>query len=229
MGDRSGGREPKGASLKKSKKNPGAPAAKTKKVAKAIITATISSSAPMPNSDRLYFDCGAALLSRQFDKDRDRVLGRDDPFLQQKLQQWHPIITPTKACIIFLAIGAAFVPTGTSLLKTSNNVYEDRVLYDYKGSDSPCAVTSQNEGKSCQVEFELDQDVHGDLYVYYELDNYYQNHRIYVASRSATQLQGNSVSESVLTTYCNPKLKENGLILNPCGLIANSFFTGIIL
>jgi len=101
-------------------------------------------------------------------------------------------------------------------------------LYDYKGSDSPCAVTSQNEGKSCQIEFELDQDVHGDLYVYYELNNYYQNHRIYVASRSAAQLQGDSVAESVLSTYCNPKLKEDGLILNPCGLIAYSYFTDII-
>ena len=40
MGDRSGSREPKLSSLKKSKKNPGAPAGRVKKVAKAIPTST---------------------------------------------------------------------------------------------------------------------------------------------------------------------------------------------
>lgn len=81
MGDRGGGREPKGASLKKSKKNPGAPAAKAKKASlKALgISAgpVCSAQAPAPiYGEELYFDCGAALLSRQFDRDRDRVLQR---------------------------------------------------------------------------------------------------------------------------------------------------------
>ncbi len=81
MGDRSGSREPKGASLKKSKKNPGASAAKAKKVslkALGISTGPVASVAPpLPiNTQGLYFDCGAALLSRQFDRDRDRVLQR---------------------------------------------------------------------------------------------------------------------------------------------------------
>ena len=77
MGDRSGGREPKGASLKKSKKNPGAPAAKIKKAAKSINTTLSIGSlpAPIPGNEQ-FFDCGVALLSRQFDRDRDRVVTR---------------------------------------------------------------------------------------------------------------------------------------------------------
>jgi hypothetical protein len=81
MGDRSGSREPKGASLKKSRKNPGASAAKAKKVSlKALGVATgpiASLQPPAPIfADELYFDSGVALLSRQFDRDRDRVIQR---------------------------------------------------------------------------------------------------------------------------------------------------------
>jgi Tat protein secretion system quality control protein TatD with DNase activity len=77
MGDRSGGREPKGASLKKSKKNPGAPAAKVKKQPKLASSGPSTSlPPPMPTGDELYFDCGAAILSRQFDRDRERMLIR---------------------------------------------------------------------------------------------------------------------------------------------------------
>lgn len=82
MGDRSGSREPKGASLKKSKKNPGASAAKVKKVslkAQGLTSGPIASlPPPLPTvfPDGKFFDCGVALLSRQFDRDRDRVLQR---------------------------------------------------------------------------------------------------------------------------------------------------------
>lgn len=75
MGDRSGSREPKLSSLKKSKKNPGAPAAKVKKVAKAIPVSSQTQPPPQLKVGK-YFDCGVALLSRQFDRDRDRVLIR---------------------------------------------------------------------------------------------------------------------------------------------------------
>ena len=76
MGDRSGGREPKLSSLKKSKKNPGAPASRTKTVAKSIPTSSTTLPAPIPTRDSIYFDCAVALLSRQFDRDRDRVITR---------------------------------------------------------------------------------------------------------------------------------------------------------
>jgi len=78
MGDRSGGREPKGASLKKSKKNPGAPAAKTKRSAasKDDQCQSLSTLPPPQPSNDLYFDCAIALLSRQYDRDREKVISR---------------------------------------------------------------------------------------------------------------------------------------------------------
>ena len=73
MGDRSGGCESKGTSLKKSTKNPGESAARTKTAAK---QSHAVSWAPPPPGPELYFDAGVALLSRQFDRDRDRVIER---------------------------------------------------------------------------------------------------------------------------------------------------------
>ena len=76
MGDRSGGREAKGSSLKKSKKNPGCAVAKKGKTKKDENITLTSASAPFPSSNEPYFDCGTAILSRQFDRDRERVLTR---------------------------------------------------------------------------------------------------------------------------------------------------------
>jgi Tat protein secretion system quality control protein TatD with DNase activity len=73
-GDRGGGRENKKASLKTSKKNPGA-AHKFQQGTKASTGPIISLPPPHPG-DGLFMDCGAALLSRLFDRDRDRVLQR---------------------------------------------------------------------------------------------------------------------------------------------------------
>ena len=54
MGDRSGGREAKGASLKKSKKNPGSTAAKAKKVASKGLSGPLTS-LPPPQPGKTYF------------------------------------------------------------------------------------------------------------------------------------------------------------------------------
>lgn len=77
MGDRGGGREAKGSSLKKSKKNPGSTVAKAKTLPKAPHSGGPAHSLvpPVPGNE-LYFDAGVALLSRQYDRDRDRVVYR---------------------------------------------------------------------------------------------------------------------------------------------------------
>jgi hypothetical protein len=70
------------------------------------------------------------------------------------------------------------------------------------------------------------------IYVYYELSNFYQNHRKYVKSLSFSQLRGEIVTADELHEDCKPldKVTVAGtdpaveLLLNPCGLIANSMF-----
>ena len=62
---------------------------------------------------------------------------------------------------------------------------------------------------------------------YYELDNFYQNHRRYVASFFDKQLKGEAVNAGqVNSSGCAP-LAWDGEVkkpIYPCGLIANSMF-----
>ena len=53
----------------------------------------------------------------------------------------------------------------------------------------------------------MDSDIPAPIYVYYQLDNFYQNHRRYVKSRSNEQLMGNDLEVSQLDE-CDP-IKTN--------------------
>mmetsp|Transcript_3639 Transcript_3639/g.3110 ORF Transcript_3639/g.3110 Transcript_3639/m.3110 type:complete len:215 (-) Transcript_3639:127-771(-) len=74
------------------------------------------------------------------------------------------------------------------------------------------------------------------VFFYYELDNFYQNHRRYIKSRSSDQLAGEEIDS---TSDCDPLVtnEEMGKTVSiegnqldprdvavPCGLIAGSFF-----
>lgn len=71
----------------------------------------------------------------------------------------------------------------------------------------------------------------GPVFVYYELNNFYQNHRRYVRSRSDEQLLGNLLSAADVESDCDPLIygdipssMNKSRVLHPCGLIANSYF-----
>lgn len=155
----------------------------------------------------------------------------DDAFRQQKLSMFQPIMTPIKVIFLFLAIGIAFVPAGVSMLQASNLLFEASKTYDDGSSSSPCYIDTSNAQKVCDVQFDIDRDFSGPLYVYYQLTNFYQNHRRYVTSRDTNQLAGEQSSEDELKNagcsqeYLAPDMDH--VILNPCGLIANSFFTDV--
>jgi len=151
----------------------------------------------------------------------------DTPFKQQRLSAWQPILTPGKVIIIFLSIGVIFVPVGVKLLQNSNDLYESGIVYDGQGSDGTCSIKQSNVGKICSLSFTITKDISSPLYVYYELDNFYQNHRRYVKSRSAPQLQGDATVD--VSSDCDPLVNNGSYLLNPCGLIANSFFNDVIL
>jgi hypothetical protein len=77
------------------------------------------------------------------------------------------------------------------------------------------------------------------VFVYYEIHNFYQNHRRYIKSRSTSQLAGSNLTPTQLTSDCDPAVTNSaagktvsmgGSLLNPnesaypCGLIAISVF-----
>lgn len=64
----------------------------------------------------------------------------------------------------------------------------------------------------------------GDVYFYYGLSNFYQNHRRYVMSKDDAQLHGDATP---LSSSCEPyRTNQEGKSYAPCGAIAMSLFNG---
>jgi hypothetical protein len=156
---------------------------------------------------------------------------RASKFKQQKLPAWRPVPTITSTTLTFLFFGLAFITIGIIVLVFSNDIYENSFRYDDKSS---CEL-----GSKCNVTVNVEQDMKLPVMVYYQLNNFYQNHRRYVKSKSNDQLLGKNVSLSTLQDECSPivYMKDIGIyesidktsldpdtIANPCGLIAKSFF-----
>ena len=92
---------------------------------------------------------------------------------------------------------------------------------------------------TCDLKFTISKTMKKDIMVYYELDNFYQNHRRYVKSRNNDQLKGKKVSDKTLEDDCDPVVTNSEMgktkniynedlepneIAVPCGLIAKSYF-----
>ncbi|KAF6150595.1 hypothetical protein GIB67_022207, partial [Kingdonia uniflora] len=72
------------------------------------------------------------------------------------------------------------------------------------------------------VKFLVHKRMEAPIYIYYQLDNYYQNHRRYAKSRSDRQLVDELNYND--TSSCKPEESNNGVPIVPCGLIAWSLF-----
>jgi LEM3 (ligand-effect modulator 3) family / CDC50 family len=95
------------------------------------------------------------------------------------------------------------------------------------GSNQTCADILLNNDLAdckCKIDFVLEKDFLGKVYMYYGLTNYYQNHRRYVRSRDDEQLLGR-LSQTP-ASECGPfQFDENNRPIAPCGAIANSLFS----
>ncbi|KAI9305425.1 CDC50/LEM3 family [Cunninghamella echinulata] len=79
--------------------------------------------------------------------------------------------------------------------------------------------------QQCILDFTVPATMNGPIYMYYRLTNFYQNHRLYIKNFDADQLLGNPSSGTNYHTNCDPLAsKDDGLLVYPCGLIANSMF-----
>jgi len=93
---------------------------------------------------------------------------------------------------------------------------------------TPCSIRKANQNVTCQVNFTVPKNMSSPVLVHYEIQNFYQNHRKYIFSRSDSQLLGSLSLASVDETYCQPLTKIGNITINPCGLIANTLFNDII-
>ncbi|KAI7800305.1 transmembrane protein 30Ab [Triplophysa rosa] len=151
-------------------------------------------------------------------------------FKQQRLPAWQPILTAGTVLPAFFVIGLIFIPIGICLYVTSNNIKEFEI--DYTGTDmsSPCFNCSINHSWNnttpckCVLAFSLDQPFESNVFMYYGLSNFYQNHRRYVKSRDDSQLNGDGGSLKEPSKECEPYRTSENRPIAPCGAIANSMF-----
>jgi len=178
----------------------------------------------------------------------------ESAFKQQKLKAWQPILSPKWVISSFFGVGAVFIPIGIVILMASGQVLQHTIRYDetcktkmvtWEDVDLPNPAV-------CEQEIQLSDDdgwEDKDVYAYYHLDNFYQNHRRYVQSRAATQLTGEKMdfeSTSPLTSdkstgECTgffdkyDEKNENGeltgteVFMYPCGLVAASMFNDTLM
>ncbi|XP_077289085.1 cell cycle control protein 50A [Arctopsyche grandis] len=159
----------------------------------------------------------------------------DSAFKQQRLPAWQPILTAGTVLPTFFIIGIAFIPVGIGLLYFSDEVKEHVIDYTYCKKDNTeelCAdiiTKTPNADCYCTINFNLSEDFKGDVYIYYGLSNYYQNHRRYVKSRDDSQLLGQlsltPSSDCEPFAYDSNNTTSERKPIAPCGAIANSLFS----
>ncbi|XP_071722762.1 ALA-interacting subunit 3-like [Rutidosis leptorrhynchoides] len=150
-------------------------------------------------------------------------------FTQQELPACKPILTPGLVITTFIVVGIVFIPIGLASLFASERVVEIVNQYDkecipanFKNQEL-AYIQSATTNKTCTRTFTVPKLMKSPVFIYYQLDNFYQNHRRYVKSRSDSQLRSKSAERQ--TKVCEPEgVTANGEPIVPCGLIAWSLF-----
>lgn len=99
-------------------------------------------------------------------------------------------------------------------------------------------------GAECTISVYIDEDVEGPVFLYYEINNMYQNYRRFSFSKSIEQFKGEIQDYDGASEYCNNAITNaemgvtkswGGATLNPdavahpCGLFPRALFNGILL
>ena len=162
-------------------------------------------------------------------EDEDEVYEKikDSRFKQQRLPAWRPVPTIMSIILVFAIFGLIYIILGIIIL-----VYSGKVHSFVKRYDEDC---SEYLNEICKINITLDEDIDSPVFVYYQLDGFFQNSRRYVKSKNVEQLMGETDS----TDDCDPvetnektgfifsldnKLLNQSANAIPCGLMAKTFF-----
>ena len=175
-------------------------------------------------------------------KDKSQNLNNQGEVGQSRLERafnylrsgfsWRPIPTITSTVLCLEITGAIFLVIGIIIMACSKSIKEIQIRYD---DNENCQI-----GSSCDINFTIPNNMKKNVFIYYRLKNFHQNHRRYLASKSNKQLNGNIVTEGQIKDECEPivlnkdiyegvkSLDGNELdpneVAHPCGLIAKSYF-----
>ena len=138
----------------------------------------------------------------------ERSKPEDTDFRQQRLRSWQPLLIPKFVVLTFFCLGCVFFPVGFVVWRASNTVHEISTRYD----NLPCDDATLTTNCVKTVSITVPQDMDKPVYFYYQLTEFYQNHRRYVKSRSDEQIH--ATADPDLST-CTPLTKQGDETLNP--------------
>jgi hypothetical protein len=131
--------------------------------------------------------------------------------------------------LTFTFFAVVLLSLGVLLFITSGQVWEEVVQYDRKcypvtgsGTDAEWEFTFPRGSiadanptmcESNELFIHVENDLQDTVYVYYQLENFYQNHRRYVKSTDTDQLAGKYKDVASLTK-CEPIIKNDQLWTN---------------
>nr|BAJ96529.1 predicted protein [Hordeum vulgare subsp. vulgare] len=152
-------------------------------------------------------------------------------FTQQQLPACKPILAPNMVIPILVFVGLLFIPIGLACYAASNKVFE--VVYRY---DTKCVpknmlhnkvgyIQNASINKTCVINLKIPNAMKRPIFVYYQLDRFYQNHRRYATSFNIAQLGDPKEEVNPYIKDCKPEAYAgNGSPVVPCGLVAWSLF-----
>lgn len=141
--------------------------------------------------------------------------------------------TPVVICMI--SGGILLLILSIYMFVVISKVRDMEVLYSTAG-DQNC-----KPGQTCVVGFTVEKDMKAPVYLLYKLDDFYQNHRRYIASKSNKQLLGHTIT-SAEASICSPYITNADMkvttswggtpldptaVASPCGTIAYTFFNDV--
>ncbi|XP_044480287.1 ALA-interacting subunit 5-like [Mangifera indica] len=149
-------------------------------------------------------------------------------FSQQELPANRLILTPASIITAFIAVGLIFIPLGLVSLFASDSVVEIIHRYDVDCLPSEYQnkmvefIQSSSTKKTCTKSLTVPKQMKSPVFIYYQLENFYQNHRRFVKSRSDKQLHYGD--KNAISTCAPVAQSTDKSPIVPCGLVAWSLF-----
>ncbi len=160
---------------------------------------------------------------------------RGNVVFRQELRSLTPKCDANCAIIFNIILTVLFIVFALPIILTAKSIVEFSVEYTHCIND---------KDGYCTINLSTNETIPSPVYFYYELDNFYMNHRDFVKSRSFPQLRGDVHVDSKNNSRCegarymseifdNDTLRYKTWVgknlsgddfANPCGLIAKSYF-----
>jgi len=168
--------------------------------------------------------------------DDDVVKNAMSDFKQQAMPAWRPVQTLCSTIITLGAFALVFIVFGAVVLDNFNLGLSAQIIEMSVRYDDKCTTINAN----CIVSLTVTDTITTPVYIYYELTNFYQNHRIVLQSRDNEQLAGKYKTVDEVSGSCSPVLKTADVgfsdeapyasiqnqVATPCGALAKAFFRG---